>query len=114
MTRQQENWIEKELERYRERLENEDIDWIERRLEDALEEAEEKERERIDDLNAMEKLSLHGAAYQSHIKKFLEDTREELTEHFKAECDEKNEELIDEYRQELEAEIEGEDESEGE
>lgn len=114
MTGQQESYIEKELERYRELLENEDIDWIERKVEDALEEAEEKERERIDDLNSMEKLSLHGAAYESHIKKFLEDTREELAERFKAECDEKNEKLIDEYRQGLEAEIEGKEESEGE
>lgn len=112
MTTQQENWIESQLERYRERLENEDIDWIERQTEKALEEAETKEAERIADLNAQEKLSLHGAAYEAHMKKFREDTEKELYEHFKAECDEENQKKLDEYREELEREAETESEGE--
>lgn len=101
MTRQQENYIESRLEAYREKLEDKDVDWIQRKVENALEEAEEKEGVR-----ASEDLKLRGAAYDSHMKKFLEETEKELHEHFKAECDEENEKLIEEYRQELESEAE--------
>lgn len=106
MTTQQENYIESRLEAYREELEDKAVDWIERKVENALEEAEEKERARIADLNAMQKISLYGAAYESHMGKFIEDTKKELEEHFKAESDEENEELIEEYRRELESEVE--------
>lgn len=105
MTTQQENYIESRLEAYREELEDKSVDWIERQVENAIEEAEENERERIDDLNAQEKLSLHGAAYEAHMKKFLEDTKKELEEHFKAESDEENDRLVEEYRKELESEV---------
>lgn len=108
MTSQQENYIESQLERYLEKLEDQDIDYIERKIEDALEEAEGKERERIDDLNAQEKLSLHGAAYEAHIEKFRKDTENELYEYFKAECDKENQRLLQEYREELEKEMESE------
>lgn len=106
MTMQQENWIESRLEAYREELENKSVDWIQRKVEDALEEAEEKERERIDDLNAREKLSLHGAAYEAHMGKYVKETEKELYEYYKAESDKDNDELIEEYRRELEAEAE--------
>lgn len=101
MTTQQENYIESRLEAYREELEDKAVDWIERKVENALEEAEEKEGVR-----ASERLNLRGAAYEAHMKKFLEDTKEELEEHFKAESDEENEKLIEEYRRELESEVE--------
>lgn len=106
MTTQQENYIESRLEAYREELEDKDTDYIEGKVQDALEEAEEKERERIDNLNAQEKLSLHGAAYEAHIKKFLKDIEKELHDYFKAECDKKNDRLVNEYREELESEVE--------
>ena len=112
MTTQQENYIDSQLERYLEELEDKDVFWIEEKIEDALEEEEEKERERIDDLNAQEELSLHGAAYEAHIKKFREDKEKELYEYFKAECDKENERLLQEYREELEKEMEEESESE--
>lgn len=106
MTTQQENYIESRLEAYREELEDKDVDYIENKVQDALEEAEEKERERIDDLNAQERLSLHGAAYEVHMKKFLEDMEKELYEYFKSECDKENDRLVNEYREKLESEVE--------
>lgn len=106
MTTQQENYIESQLETYREELEDKDVDYIEDKVQNALEEAEEKERARIDDLNAQEKLSLHGAAYEAHMKKFLEDTEKELHDYFKAECDKENDRLVSEYRAKLESEVE--------
>lgn len=106
MMTQQENWIVSRLEAYHEELENKSVDWIQGKVEDALEEAEEKERERIDDLNAWGKLSLHGSARESHMKKFLEDTEKELYEYYKTESDKENDELVEEYRRELEAEAE--------
>lgn len=106
MTTQQENWIESKLKAYLEELQNKDVDYIENKVQGALEEAEEKERERLDDLNAQEKLSLHGAAYEAHIKKFLEDKEKELYDYFKAECDKENDRLVSEYRAKLESEAE--------
>lgn len=100
MTTQQENYIESRLEAYREELEDKAVDWIQHKVENALEEAEEKEGVR-----ASEELNLHGAAYESHMEKFLEDTKKELEEHFKAESNEENDKLIEEYRKELESEV---------
>ena len=85
MTSQQENYIKSRLEAYREELEDKAVDWIERKVENALEETEEKEGVR-----AFEELNLRGAAYDAHMKKFLEDTKSELEEYFKAESDEEN------------------------
>lgn len=101
MTTQQENYIESRLEAYLEELEDKAADWIQQKVENALEEAEEKEGVR-----ASEDLNLRGAAYDSHMEKFLEDTKKELEEHFKAESDEENNKLIEEYRRELESEVE--------
>lgn len=101
-TTQQENYISSRLEAYRAELEEKDSDWIKGKVGDALAEAEEKERERLE----YEEPSLRGAAYESHMKKFLEDTENELFEHYKGECDEENDRLVEEYRQELEHEEE--------
>lgn len=97
-TAQQENYINSRLEAYRAELEEKDSDWIEGKVGDALAEAEEKERERLE----YEEPSLRGAAYEAHMKKFLKDTENELYEYYKAECDKENDRLVEEYRKELE------------
>lgn len=48
---------------------------------------------------------MHGAAYEVHMKKFLEDTEKELYEYFKSECDKENDRLVSEYREKLESEV---------
>lgn len=101
MTTQQENYIESRLEAYREELEDKAVDWIEQEVLQILEEQEEKEGVR-----ASEDLHLKGAAYEAHMKKFLEDTKKELEEYFKAIADKTNGEKIEECRRELESEVE--------
>lgn len=101
MTTQQENYIESRLEAYREELEDKAVDWIQGEVDSVLEDQERAEAER-----ASEDLHLHGAAYEAHMKKFLEDTEKELHEYFKGISDKDIQKKLDECRKELESEIE--------
>lgn len=66
MTTQQENYIESRLEAYREELQDKAADWIQDEVDKVLEDQEIAEAER-----ASEDLHLHGAAYETHMKKSL-------------------------------------------
>lgn len=107
MTTQPENYIESRLTAYREELEEKGKAWVQWEVNNALKDQEicESERASVD-------LHLHGEAYVAHMKNFMEDTRKEMEEYFKAISDKNIARQTDEYRQKLKAEIEGEEERE--
>lgn len=101
MTTQQENYIESRLEAYREELEDKAAEWIQDEVNKVLEDQELAEAER-----ASEDFHLKGAAYDAHMKKFLEDTENEMYEYFKSISDKDIQKKLDKYREELESEVE--------
>jgi len=101
MTTQQENYIESRIEAYREELELKAEDWIRGEVETAMSDQEQAEAER-----ATVDLHLHGLSYEAHMKKFLEDTEKETYNYFKDISDKEICKKLDEYRRELESEVE--------
>lgn len=106
MTTQQENYINSRLEAYRRELEVLDAGQIEREVLGALEAAELEERERLE----ADEPELRGADYEAHMEKFRKDTEKELFDYYKGEHDKENYALVEEYRLELERELEAETE----
>lgn len=102
MTTQQENYVESEVLKYREYLDEKSLEWIEDSVRDELEIEEQKVEERLDELVSNEdKDALFGAARTSYIKKFLKDKEKELFNEYKEKADEENEKKAEEYRRKL-------------
>lgn len=104
MNTQRENYIESRIDSYREKLMEELMEDIEKDVLEDLEKEEQEEILRIEDMNAQGKSTLHGAAFDKHIKKFLENKKKELYDYYLRENENYIQKKLGEYRKELEQE----------
>lgn len=99
MTTQQENYIETMLDRFYDSRRMAHLEYVEDKIIEDLELAEERERWDCEG-------KLFGAALEAHINHFLEELKKELYEHYMQEFEEEIAPELEEYRKELEAECE--------
>lgn len=95
------DFIDRELEAYRERLEDQAVFDIESQIENELERLVDDEKIRI-----LGDPDLQGDNYEAYMKKFTEDTERALNERFTKESNEEIERLVTKRWEELEEEYE--------